>query len=153
MKLLVGWDAAVARWVGDQVGIEDFGASVAIGILRDDDLIAGAVFNNYRHPNIEITFASTTPRWCARGIMAGIFAYPFNQVGCARLTAVTESKNQLARAFLRRLGFQQEGVMRRGFRNGDDAVIYGMLREECRWLELEGLRNVKAWRRHCAAEC
>lgn len=149
---MVGWDAAVARWVGDLVGIEDFGRSVAIGVLRGDDLVAGAVFNNWRHPNIEITFASTTPRWCARGIMSGIFAYPFNQVGCTRLTAVTESKNQLARAFLCRLGFQQEGVMRRGFRTGDDAVIYGMLREECRWLELEGLRYVKGRGWQCAAE-
>jgi RimJ/RimL family protein N-acetyltransferase len=123
--------------VGEQVGIDDFGALIAIGIVRDRNLIAGAVFNNFRQTNIEITFASTTPRWCTRGVLRGIFSYPFEQLGLARLTAVTESTNQSVRAFLCHIGFREEGVMRRGFPSGADAVIYGMLYEECRWLKRE----------------
>ena len=43
-------------------------------------------------------------------------------------------KQIAVREFLIRLGFVLEGTMRRGFTN-DDCVIYGMLREECRWIE------------------
>src|SRR5258708_7674672 len=60
ISLLVGRDRDVAHWVGRQLGIEDFGPCVAIGIIRDDELIAGAVFHGYREANIEISFASTT---------------------------------------------------------------------------------------------
>lgn len=135
MKLIIGWDAAVARWVGEHLGIHDFGPCTAIGIIDGKgELIGGVVYNNYRHPNIEATIASTTPRWCQRQIMAAIFAYPFRQLGCARITAVTEHTNRRARAFLRRVGFREEGVMRRGF-CAADAVIHGMLADECRWLD------------------
>jgi RimJ/RimL family protein N-acetyltransferase len=140
--LLTGWDGAVAQWVGERLGIEDFGQYKAIGVVDDQTLIAGVVYNNLRHPNIEMTIASESPRWCSRRILFGLFAYPFNQLRCQRVTAVTERKNQPTRAFLYRLGFREEGQMRRAFPSGEDAVIHGMLREECRWLE-ESRQNVQ----------
>lgn len=137
IRPLYGHDPAVSRWVGDQVGIEDFGPCAAIGFMRDDALIAGIVYNNWHHPSdpglIEATMASTTPRWCNRDTLGVIFGYPFNQLGCRRLTATTEAKNQPCRAFLCHLGFREEGVIRQGFPT-DDAVVYGMLREEWRQL-------------------
>lgn len=147
LALLVGYDRAVAKWVSDQLGSEDFGACTAIGVVRGDELIAGAVFNGHREANIEISFASSTPRWCTRGIMAGIFWYPFGQLGVHRLTAVTEDTNHSVKRFLCHLGFHQEGIMRRAYRSGDDAVIYGMLREECRWLSEDRGKIGKAIRR------
>jgi RimJ/RimL family protein N-acetyltransferase len=72
-----------------------------------------------------------------------IFGYPFNQVGCRRLTATTEAKNQPVRAFLCHLGFREEGVIRQGFPT-DDAVVYGMLRDECRWLAREQMDRCAA---------
>jgi RimJ/RimL family protein N-acetyltransferase len=142
--MLVGHDAAVAQWVGERIGIRDFGAYTALGILSGDQLIAGVVFNNWRPPGIEVTMASTSPRWCTRSTLAAIFWYVFEQIGCKRLTALTEAKNQPVRAFLCHLGFQQEGLLRYGFPT-DDAVIYGMLKEECRWL------RTKETPRRCAA--
>jgi RimJ/RimL family protein N-acetyltransferase len=100
-----------------------------------DGIIAGVVYNNLRETNIEATIASSTPKWCTRSVLHAIFWYPFEQLGMSRLTAITEVTNQHAMYFLSRLGFQQEGVMRRGFRGGADAAIYGMLREECQWLD------------------
>jgi RimJ/RimL family protein N-acetyltransferase len=141
MTLLVGANEFVKRWVGKRVGISEFGPSVALGVMRGDELIAGVVYNNYRETNIEATIASSTPKWCTRGVLRGIFWYPFCQLNMGRLTAITESTNQPVRAFLCHLGFREEGTMRRAFRAGADAVIYGMLREECRWLDRE--RNVR----------
>jgi RimJ/RimL family protein N-acetyltransferase len=124
----------VARWVGDCLGIADFGPCAAIGICNEDGLIAGVVYNWYRQANIEITCAAISPRWCTSRILSGLFWYPFGQIGCHRVTCVVEHTNQTVRVFLRRLGFTEEGVMRRSYLNGNDAVIHGMLREECRWI-------------------
>lgn len=136
IRPLYGEDAAVARWVGDRLDIVDFGPCAAIGFMRNDELIAGVVYNNWHHPSdpglIEASIASTTPRWCNRATLAVIFGYPFNQLGCRRLTATTEAKNQPVRAFLCHLGFREEGVIRQGFPT-DDAVVYGMLRGEWPW--------------------
>lgn len=134
--ILTGWDAAVARWVGDRLGIEDFGQYTALGIVRGDDLIAGVVYNQFRKQerSIEASIAAVNPRWASRTTLRVIFAYPFQQLHCIRITAITSAKNQPARAFLCRLGFVQEGVMRRAFRNEEDAVIHGLLADECRWL-------------------
>jgi RimJ/RimL family protein N-acetyltransferase len=105
-----------------------------MGFVHDNTLIAGVVYNNIRPPNMELSIATSDPRWCNRGVLHAIFHYPFVQAGCGRVTAVTEATNQPVRAFLCRLGFQQEGVMRQAFPGGKDAVIYGLLRDECRWL-------------------
>lgn len=92
------------------------------------------MFNNHRPPNIELTIASNGDKtWCNRLTLSGIFAYVFLIAKCNRATALVESTNQPLRAFLCRLGFHQEGILRQGFHSGD-AVIYGMLRDECRWL-------------------
>jgi RimJ/RimL family protein N-acetyltransferase len=139
--VLIGHDKAVAQWVGQRLGIADFGLCTAIGIVQDDKLIAGAVFNNYRGANIEITFASSTPRWCSRKVMAGVFWYPFQQLGCHRVTAVVEQTDTHVRLFVHHIGFREEGTMRRAFRNGNNAVIYGMLREECRWLAKQNVED------------
>jgi RimJ/RimL family protein N-acetyltransferase len=132
--LLVGYDVEIADWVGKRLDITNFGPCTTLGIADEDGLIAGIVFNNYRSAiGMEASIASTSPRWCSRGTLAAIFGYVFDQVGCRRLTATTEAKNQPVRAFLCHLGFREEGLLRHGFPQ-DDAVIFGMIREECRWL-------------------
>lgn len=138
MNLLLGEDERVARWIGERVGIEDFGLCTTMGFVgKDGSLLGACLFNNYRHPNIEATIATVSPRWCSRSILRGIFSYPFLQLGCTRVTAITEVMNQPARAFLCRLGFQEEGILRKAFPSAIDAVVYGMLAEECRWITAE----------------
>lgn len=131
--ILFGEDERVKAWVGKRVECEDFGPSVAMGVIRGNELVAGAVFNNYRHPNIEITFAADNPNWGTRRDVVCIFRYSFVQMGCLRLTAVTKASNTRARTFLTKLGFDQEGYHPHMFLD-DAAVSYGMLREKCRWV-------------------
>lgn len=137
MRLAIGYDREVAHWVGamlPHVGSgEAFGECVAIGVVDDHDLIAGVVFNNYidRFRSIELSMASVTPRWVTRSILAGILAYPYDQMGCIRVTTITPRKNKRALTFNRKLGFKQEGIIRRGF-GSQDAVICGLLAKEWR---------------------
>ena len=69
----------------------------------------------------------------SRAIRA-MLRYPFVQLSCVRLTAVTPARNVRARAFLARLGFRQEGVHPDALPGGD-AVSYGLLaRDAARWI-------------------
>ncbi len=142
MHLILDQSPAVAAWVAARIpqmaGAADFGPATAIGVVSEDgDALGGVVFHNYqpRFRNIEVSFASETPRWLTRNLIRQILAYPFDQLACQRLTAITPKKARAARAFLDHFGFKREGVVRRGF-GADDAVISGMLRrewEQSRW--------------------
>jgi RimJ/RimL family protein N-acetyltransferase len=132
--LIYGWDRELARWAGEQLGISDFGPCVAIGVAHNGKIVAAAVYNQYRHPNIQVTFVTTSPRWASPGAVRGIIGYPFNQLKCRRITAITEATNQPARAFLCRLGFRAEGYHPDALPSGD-SVTYGLLYcDAIRWI-------------------
>jgi|SRR5579883_235080 len=132
--LVFGYDQEVARWVGNLVGVADFGPCAAIGVVRQGRIAAGAVFHQYRQPAIEITFASLTPRWASRAAIGGILRYPFVQLECRRVTAITREENEEARAFMRRLGFREEGRHPEALPTGA-AISLGLLRADAeRWL-------------------
>lgn len=139
--LLYGWDREIARWVGDQLGITSFGPCAAVGVVHKGEIVAGWVYNNYRPPNIEISFVRTSPNWASPGAVRSIFRYPFLQLKCKRMSATVEATNQPVRAFLCRLGFSQEGYHPDALPTGD-AVTYGILAHQAvRWTAEE--RNVK----------
>lgn len=139
MRCVYGYDAQVGAFVASLIrhvgSAEYWGSFVAIGVADGNTLVAGAVFNNYRpqYRDIEISFSAASPKWARRGIIREIFRYPFVQLGCARLTTITGRKNRRARRLDEGLGFKLEGVVRKGF-GRDDAMIYGMLKRECKWL-------------------
>ena len=143
MRLVLERSADVAAWVAARIpqmaGAADFGACAAIGVEGEDGRpLGGVVFHNYqpRFRNIEVSFAANTPRWLTRNLIRQILSYPFDQLNCARLTAITPKKAASARRFLDVFGFKREGVVRRGF-GTDDAVISGLLKREwarSRWV-------------------
>ncbi len=127
----------LVSWVSKHLGIKDFGPCVTIGVVHKDQIVAVALYNKYLHPNIEITFATTSPRWQSPGAVRGILSYPYLQLHCKRITATVEATNQRTRAFLCRLGFKQEGYHPDVFEHGD-AVTYGLLRKDAaRWIAEE----------------
>lgn len=138
MRLAIGYDREVAHWVGSMlphIGDGDaFGPCAAIGVINDaGQAVAGIVFNNHieRYRCIELSMASIDPRWVTRSVLTGILAYPFEQLGCVRVTTITPRKNKRALTFNRKLGFKQEGIVRRGF-GSQDAIICGLLAKEWR---------------------
>lgn len=135
--LIFGRDRAIIAWVEQRLGIELAKPAVGIGVAHNNELVAAAVYNNYRSPNIEVTFIQSSPRWASPGAVKAILSYPFLQLGCRRITATTEATNKRARAFLCRLGFEQEGYHPDALSSGD-AVTYGLLRKNAaRWLAEE----------------
>lgn len=133
IALVYGDDARVAKWVAARTGIEEFGPCTAIGVSRGTTLVAGMVYSRYSGANIEMSIASDWPGWWTRGNLFALFWYPFGQLDCRRVTAVTKAGNEKAQRLVTKAGFRAEGRLRHAFRD-DDGIIFGMLRAECRWI-------------------
>lgn len=135
--LIYGHDKELSLWVGQRLGLDGPVRGydpIAIGVARKGQIVAAALFANHQGPTIEVTFVTSTPRWASREMISGILSYPFVQLGCKRVTAITEACNGPARAFLERLGFCQEGVHPDAFVSGD-GISYGLLRKDAdKWL-------------------
>lgn len=136
MKTVIyGQDSRVIDWVKPRVDESNFGDAAAIGLEEDGRLIAGVVYNIYNGPSICMHVAAESgKRWLNRDFLFAAFAYPFIQLGCFRVTGLVRADNIEAKRFDEHLGFKQEGVIRKGASDGTDMILYGMLKEECRWL-------------------
>lgn len=143
MKLLYGHSTEVAAWVGWRIPYvaqrlardpdkPPFGAASAIGVLDErGKLVAGVVYHGYDPdcPSVEMSFAASTARWLTKALVCELLRYPFEQLGCIRITGVTPRRATSARRFLDKFGFKREGLVRSAF-GADDAVISGLLRTE-----------------------
>lgn len=118
----------------------NFSDSAFLGVEKDGEIVAVIVYNNFRYPDIQMNIASSSPKWASRQTLKSIFLYPFAQLGCKRVTAITADTNQPVRAFLCRLGFKEEGHHPDLFAEGG-AVSYGLLANDAkRWIEPEEYR-------------
>ena len=135
---IYGQDERIVSWVGKRVEVKDFGSCVAIGLEQDGELIAGVVFNLYSPPSICMHVAAVPGRrWMTREYLFRCFAYPFLQLNCTRITALVREHNEQSQKFVEHIGFVKEGVMRQGSEDGSDLIVYGMLKDECRYLGIK----------------
>lgn len=108
----------------------------AIAKLNEDGSIAAvALFTNFHEHDLEISIASDGGRkWLDRRFLRVVFGYPFAMLQLKRVTGIVEEDNAAALDMDRRLGFVEEGRLRKWF--GDkDGIVFGMLAEECKWLK------------------
>lgn len=115
----------------------------AFAFLDDnDDFAGGCAVYNYRPGkygnDCEISCAAETPMAFRPHVCTAVFRYVFVQLNCVRLTAITTKRNKRARDFIGRLGFVLEGNVRLGYDGKRDALIYGLLAADCRYLGAEG---------------
>jgi RimJ/RimL family protein N-acetyltransferase len=100
----------------------------------DGQIEAVTIFWNQRYDDVELAIAARSPKWGSRKYIKAVFEYVFYQLGLARATALVDEDNQRSIKMLERLGFIREGVIRKA-NKGKDVIIYGMLKEECRWIK------------------
>ena len=143
MSLLLGRDADVAHWVCERIPHlalriphleygQVLGPAAAIGVLDPAGrMMAGVIYHGYDPftGSIEISCAADGARWGNRETFRALLRYPFEQIDCQRVSAVTPRRGTRTRHFLEGLGFKREGSIRRGF-GDDNAIIYGLLSEE-----------------------
>ena len=136
---IYGQESIVVPWVGQRIDEDRFGTDcIALGLEEDGKLIAGVVFNWYTGPSISMHVAAEPGRrWLNRDFLYRCFAYPFLQLKCNRVTGLVRIDNLDSQRFNEHLGFKKEGVIRQGAEDKTDFILYGMLKDECRWLELK----------------
>jgi hypothetical protein len=113
---------------------ESWGPFVALGVVRRGTLLGGFIYNEYRKHDIQLSAAFDRPGWALPGTLRALFSYPFNELGVARISAVTSIKNKKARKALVDIGFSLEGKHPKAISGLEDAVSYGMLRSDCKWI-------------------
>ena len=79
-----------------------------------------------------VTIMVLDPRCMSRRVLRAIFTAAFTQA--RRLTAEVEPDNHRALRQVQRLGFVYEGYRRLGLEGSRDTLVYGMLKDDCRFL-------------------
>jgi RimJ/RimL family protein N-acetyltransferase len=112
----------------------------AIGVVRDGVMIGGVIYTEWREVrpgsdehDIRMHCVGE-PGWLTKTTLRAIFSYPFLQLRCIRVTGIVTKSNRRARDMNERLGFKLEGKIEDGFGTGRDGIIYGMRRQDCRWI-------------------
>jgi len=134
IRTVFGADEYLKSWAAKLIGIKEFGPSVAIGVQAGDKIIAAAVYHDFRDGQIEASIAASSRRWATRSVLHTLFAYPFLQVGANRLLVTCNEANEKAMKMNSQLGFTQEGRLRQMYAP-HDAIIWGMLKDECKWIK------------------
>lgn len=133
-------DQRVGQWVASRIphvrSVDGFGQYRSLGIFDKADILAGVVFHDFNpvYRNCQVSMAADTPRWASRTVIAKLMAYPFEQLGCERVTTIIPARSARTLRFNHGIGFKMEGLCRKGF-GDDDAVIMGLLKEDApQWM-------------------
>lgn len=139
MALIYNADEILIPWAAERIGIQSFRDDAkAIGIVTGDNIRGVCVFDNFSPADVFIHIASDGSKtWLTWDFLVSCFAYPFIQLRLPRVTGLVPASNEAAMKFDLKLGFQIEGRCREAVEDGDDLMILGMLRRECRFIPKE----------------
>ena len=122
------------EWAAQNLKIdrEYFGNCSTISVWSDESLCAVIVYSAYNSHNCEVTVSAVNKWWLRREVMDVLMNYPFNQLGCRRITLLIRDGNRLVSRLVEKLGFIQEGRLREFYPDGNDCLVYGLLKTERR---------------------
>jgi len=112
----------------------------AIAKKDEKGVVVGWIYNGFITDNsrkivdcqIHVAARENT-KWATKDFLFHAFSYPFDQIGCNRITALIKEKNKMALKTCIRLGFKKEGLLREA-QDGENLVVLGMLKKECKWI-------------------
>ena len=123
----------IGAYVGKRLGVEISPPFQAIGFMTDDKRpLSAFVFNDFNQSNMEMTIVAE-PGGITRQVIRYVANYVFNTSKCRRLTVRTKKRNKRILKLAPRYGFKYECLAKHYFPD-DDAVVFRMLRDECRWI-------------------
>ena len=100
---------------------------------RDDGTLLGVIaceFKTWFEAHFNAAVAD--PGFIRAKLLNTVFSTLFSQA--VRITALIDPDNERAIKNARQLGFVYEGYIRRGVEGRRDALLFGMLRHDCRFL-------------------
>ena len=89
---------------------------------------AVCAFSSYTGDDVELSFAYDR-KLRGRGLLYAIFSYVFEQLQCARCTAKIREDNTDSIKLVSKVGFVEEGRMRKA-KSGKDILVFGLLKED-----------------------
>ena len=138
-------DAQAVAYLSRQIGIDyshcDFSGPNWLCVTGRDDggQIAGVIACEFKEW-FDVHFsAAVDPRRLPRSIRERVLVAVFTTLfsSAVRVTALIAPENRVAISAARRMGFLYEGYMRLGVEGRRDAMLFGMLKHECRYLDYE----------------
>jgi hypothetical protein len=140
VRLVVQPQRDIGEWVAARAGVHWNESMPAIGFVGDEEqMLAAATFNDYTGRSIAVHIAITEP--CAfRALIRAIGRYAFEQLGCTRLTLMTEAGNEAVVRLHQRLGAVHEGTLKGASKSGDD-ILLSRFEPTCEfWRKVNGQR-------------
>jgi len=129
-------NSRVCHWVAQRTGGSYYeGSGQGIGLVRDDRLIAGVLYDDFTGQSVQMHVASDgSRRWMNREFLRISFDYPFNQLKVKKVIGLVDSTNQAALDFDHNLGFVTEAIIKDAGKHGDMHIL-SMTRGQCRFLK------------------
>lgn len=132
---VVADEDAAFRFIRDFIPINPSFDQKGIVLRVGDEVIAALLYVEFNGTNCFMHIAARPGRrWLNRDFLFWGFHYPFEQLGCSRITGWVEVDNTDSCRFLEHLGFVREATLKGAGVHGQDVILYRMFREECRFL-------------------
>lgn len=122
----------VAAWAGHKLGTAFREPFTALGVMKNGKLAGAVIFNDYDARNVEMTMVG--PHAFTKDVVRELFSYAFDELGCLRISVTIPEKNLENCKKALRWGWIPEGRKRDYYAVNEHAVIFGMTRDECRFL-------------------
>lgn len=137
-RFIYGDDEALIKWAEERIPHQQFRTdAVAIGHERNGKVVAVAVFDTFSPNDCLVGVASDQSwRWSTPEFATVVMAFPFIQCGFSRISCIVSSRNERSLRYTRHFGWRQEGLLREAGREGEDLILFGMLRRECPYLSV-----------------
>lgn len=125
----------IGKWFMEKTGKGFYGYR-CIAWERDGALIAAVLYDRFNMRECQMhIYTEPGVRWATPERCRMAFGYAFNNLRRARVTVETPVSHPVMLRVNDHLGFVREGIKRGAADDGGDLVIFGMLREECRWIK------------------
>jgi hypothetical protein len=104
-----------------------------VTVRRSDDTLMGVLACEFKEWfDVHFSVAICDPHCMSRRLLRSIFRALFSRA--VRVTALVSPDAEKTIELTRRMGFVYEGFLRMGVEGHRDALIFGMLRNDCRYL-------------------
>lgn len=127
LRLIYGENELVSQWVANHIPgcARGWSNATAIGVADESGIIGGSVFHGWNPEAgvIEISSASTSPRWWSRSMMHAVFSYPFDQLQCQLVVLRVSETNAHMLDIAKRLGFKRYTIPRLRGRNEAECIL------------------------------
>lgn len=127
-------DGRITRFVCAGLGSDDKWLDqehYTLGFAIDGRLVGGLIYHDIRRGrDLYWTIYTTDKRWCNRRILKAVFGLAFDFFGVERISLLVNTENQDCLRLVTKLGFKQEGLLRRYRDDGADCFLMGLLKNE-----------------------